>query len=169
MTKPLLTDARIVELLMERKDVSAADFARLTRQGKSKAHGAFSETQVDLTGALGNKYRIICQRHARNALQFAVQILYVDSDENEYRLIRVAGRPTSSHTNELERRAGQPHSQVPRGFRVNRLTERYQLSAYEEDGFAESANDRCSDFDTAIQLLGTLATFIWPIQAPRLL
>ncbi len=45
-----------------------------------------------------------------------------------------------------------------KGGAINRLTERYQLSPHEDDGFAESAAGRFSEFETAFALFCDLAT-----------
>lgn len=166
MTKPLLTDDRIAELLALNKPISAADEQRLRRRGRAKQNRAFSEVQLDVI-ADGRAFRIYAQRHNTNALQFSIQLVYVDADGNEYRLLRLAGR-TGPHTNELERVSGQDPARVTDRFRVNRLTERYQASDYEDDGFAEAAADQFSDFESAFEALRDLGGVTWPTPQGKL-
>ena len=166
VTKPLLTDDRIAELLKAEKPISAADEPRLRRKGRPKQNRAFTEAQVEIV-ADGRRFRIYVQRHNTNALQFSIQLVYVDADGNEYRLLRLAGR-TGPHTNELERVSGQDSARVTDRFRVSRLTERYQASDYEDDGFAEAAGDRFSDFESAFEALRDLGGVTWPTPQGKL-
>ncbi|MCA9831550.1 MAG: hypothetical protein KC495_13845 [Dehalococcoidia bacterium] len=167
MAKPLLTDDRVREILAEPKAITEAEYRSLSRKGRRKSNRAFTEMTLEFTSESG-AFRIHAQRHVSNALQFAIQLMYIDPDGNEYRLLRHAGR-SGPHTNELERQERRADTRVGDRFRINRLTERYQASQYEEDGYAESAGIQFADFDSALRTLCEEAHITWPTQQGQLL
>ncbi len=164
MATPILSDAEVQRLLGLPKQFSQQDGSRLRARGRVKANRAFTEVLAEAQVPDGEShvtFRIYIQRHLRNPLQFAVQLIYVDGADNEYRLLRLSGR-TGPHTNELERLAGTNDAKVMGRFRVNRLTERYQASVYEEDGYAESAAGTFFDFESALVAFCQRAGVTWP-------
>lgn len=169
--KPVLSDARIEALLAVGKSLSGEQRARLLGKGARKRNPAYSEALVDLIGDDGSRFRVHLQRRLGQQNVFSIQLVFVDTDDNEYRLIRLAGRWSSTHTNLLEREAGLPGARLARGFRVNRLTERYQrrVPEVEEDGFAEIADPECQDLVTGFDYFARLAGIRLPNAQPRLL
>jgi hypothetical protein len=135
---PVLTDAEIQALLVERK-VLPNGFKLKQRKSKKIHH---DEHEAVIKGT-DHEFKIITRRSRLNPLDFSV-ILCTMINNKEFRLKRYNGN-SNPHRNFIEKTA-------LKGFHVHTATERYQLAGVEEDWFAVACSGY-SDCKGAFELM----------------
>lgn len=145
------TDDEIDALIKERKPLPAnwRDLIRL------KSKGGHDERDLELTGAVGNKFRVILRKNRKNALDFSVVLaVHIPQSNQLFRLRRYNGN-SHQHTNRIE-------GATFHDFHIHSATERYQEECgWNEDGYAEST-DRYGDFSGAWVCLINDANLVIP-------
>ena len=135
------TDQEIGALVQERKTLPADwrnQFVTRIRRGSKERH-------LDLTGDMGNKFRIIIRQNQFNESSFSVILGVHDPLLNQlFRLCRYNGND-HTHTNEIEKVKVQ-------GFHIHFATARYQRRGLREDDYAEATN-RYKDVNEAFECL----------------
>ncbi len=135
------TDQEIGALIQERKPVPEDwrnQFVTRIRRGSKERH-------LDLTGDMGNKFRIIIRQNHFNESSFSVILGVHDPLLNQlFRLRRYNGND-HTHTNEIEKVKVQ-------GFHIHFATARYQRRGLREDDYAEATN-RYKDVNEAFECL----------------
>ncbi len=107
-------------------------------------------SELDVTGEHGHTFRLIARENNLPLQDFSVILLLIDANGETYILRRNNGEHNSKHTNKWEKEQGLPNTVIERKtFHRHFATERYQLSGYPIDGYAELATDY-HDFDTAV-------------------
>ena len=130
----ILRDNEIKELIAEAKQLPENWRSQL--QTKKKSGFQHEERCFEVTGEVGNIFRIILRRNSINALDFSIILIFRDKDGKEYRLVRYHGKHSSEHTNKWEKEQGQPDHTFGPAFHIHQATERYQESGYHIDGYA---------------------------------
>lgn len=149
----LVSDARITELLAERKP--ALELGRVVPPETQK--GAHRERQTEVIGENGSHFRVIVRQAILDPNDFSVILAYEHPDTTGVFRLRRHNGDSHDHPNRLE-------GSVVRGFHVHVATERYQLAGYREDGYAE-ATDAYRDLAGAAQSLLEATNFDPPAQA----
>jgi hypothetical protein len=110
-------------------------------------------SELEVTGDEGTLFEIRLRQATRDPLAFSAILTALDVDGlRRFRLRRYNGR-SHGHRNPLE---GQ---RLPVGFHIHYATERYQLSGFREDGFAEPT-DRYGNLWEAVSCLIADCTFV---------
>lgn len=125
----IISDVRIAAMISEPKALPEnwrEDLAKLkNRVGRD-------ESEVDLTGANGTRFRIIVSRRHQNADDYTIILLLNSTARPRFRILRYDGSG-HDHSNTLEGNliVSKPH--------IHRATERYQIATHNRrpDGYAE--------------------------------
>lgn len=134
----VLTDQDITDLLEEEKPLPENWETRLRPRRKQGVQHEERQLEVESTG--GKKFRLIARRNRQNTLDFSIILVYEDEEGRDYRLTRYNGKHPSRHTNKYEKRQGLPNESFDPDFHIHLATERYQLSGYAIDGYAETTD-----------------------------
>ena len=148
-------------LVQERKPLASDWRSRMVPRPNQGNH--LGGSALDITGEHGHTFRLIARENNLPLQDFSIILLFIDSDGEGYRLRRNNGEHNSRHTNKWEKERGLPNAVIERGrFHRHFATERYQLSAYPIDGYAEATTDY-HDFSSAVDDLLAKCGFERPI------
>ena len=135
-------------LVQEKKPLSSDWRNRMVPRPDRGNHLGGSER--DIIGEHGHAFRLIARENNLPLQDFSVILLLIDSNGETYTLRRHNGEHNSKHTNKWEKERGLPNAVIERKrFHRHFATERYQLSGYPIDGYAEVTADY-HDFDSAL-------------------
>ncbi len=149
------TDQEIESLVRERK-LLPVNWTRRARLMPKRGH---QERHLDITGDLGNQFRVILRQSTANVLDFsAILAVRVPQSNQVFRLRRYNGR-SHEHTNHIE--GGTFYD-----FHIHHATERYQDRSAREDAYAEPT-DRYGTFQEALRCLLADANFDVPNEQQR--
>ncbi len=153
----LLTDDEISALIGETKQLEPGYLSKLQLRTKP----GHREREMDITGANGTEFRLILRQSLLNVLDFSVILAYSGKSSSQtFRLRRYNGK-SHEHTNRIER-------QTFYDFHIHIATERYQLSGFREDAFAE-VTDRYGDLQGALNCLVQDCGLVLPSNGQELL
>lgn len=155
----ILEDSEINALLTERKTLPDNWRARLKLLPKTDSKHL--QRELEVSGANGNAFRIVCRQSTLNALDFSIILIFKARDGNEFRLCRYNGRHPSEHTNRLEKSNSHENVRFRNQFHIHMATERYQQQGFEIDGYAE-VTKRYSSFATALEEFFRANGFVLP-------
>ena len=140
------SDEEIVKLIEERKVLPNDWRDQLVKKG-----------EVFVDSVDGNRFRIVVQQSDFNSLSFsAVLIVLPPRSSKDFRLRRYNGC-SHRHTNRIEK-------EKIDGFHIHYATERYQLSGYDEEAYAQ-LTDRYTNLKGALRCLLKDANFEEPLEA----
>ncbi len=146
----ILNDVEIADLLSEKKPLPQKWRSRVTVREKQNL--SYRQRELEIMGEKGSLFRLVFRRNTLNSLDFSIILVFIDSEESEYRLIRHNGRH-SEHTNKWEKKHNRSNIRFRNRFHIHRATERYQVEFGAEniDGYAE-VTDKYGSFETALDL-----------------
>ena len=144
----ILDDQEINVLLTDVKHLPTNWRRRL--QPRPKSHFRFSECDFQVQSVSGHSFRIVIRTNRINFLDFSIILIFEDS-EQDYRLLRCNGMHQSRHTHLWEKQHGLANAQFDPAFHIHRATERYQLSGFKIDGYAE-VTTAYADFNEALDI-----------------
>jgi len=137
-------------MIRERKPLPNNYRARVFLRDKRGHKGS----ELDVTGSMGTRYRLILRQSNFNALDFSVILAVNPPDSNRlFRLRRYNGKH-GAHTNKIE-------GDSFYDFHIHQATERYQENGMSEDAFAERT-DRYADIYTALRCMFDDCGFVTP-------
>jgi hypothetical protein len=145
----VLSDSEIQSLLREKKTLPANWESRMKPIPKEGTK--FKQRQYEFTGDDEHSFRLIVRQNVLNIMDFSIILTFIDSDKQEYRLIRFNGTHPSIHTNKVEKRSGAKKYAFRNKFHIHEATERYQLAALDIDGYAVETK-QYNSFDAALGL-----------------
>ncbi len=143
----ILSDEEINDLLKEEKLLPENWKSQL--QLKPKSSYQHEECSFVVKGEKGDDFKVIMRRNKINTFDFSIILIFKDSDSREYKLIRCNGKHSSEHTNKWEKEHGYSEYKFGPAFHIHLATQRYQVSGYPIDGFAEITN-AYHDFNSAL-------------------
>jgi len=148
----VLDDPTIERLIREPKP--SLELARLMSAKRKRGH---RETQVEVEGREGSRFRVIVRQLVLDPLDFSVILAYLPSGSTRaFRLRRHNGN-SHEHSNKLER------TNIRFDFHVHMATERYQVAGFKEEGYAEPT-DAYGDLPGAVAYMLEAAGFEPPTQ-----
>jgi len=148
----VLDDPTIERRIREPKP--SLELAQLLSAKRKRGH---RETQVEVEGREGSRFRVIVRQLVLDPLDFSVILAYLPSGSTRaFRLRRPNGN-SHEHSNKLER------TNIRFDFHVHMATERYQVAGFKEEGYAE-ATDAYGDLPGAVAYMSEAATFEPPTQ-----
>ena len=144
----ILSDAEIAMLVQEKKPLPSDWRSRMVPRPNQGDH--LRSSALDIVGERSHAFRLIARENNLPLQDFSVILLFTDSDGETYVLRRNNGEHNSKHTNRWEKDRGLPNAVIERRmFHRHFATERYQLSGYPIDGYAEATTDY-HDFSSAV-------------------
>ncbi len=144
-------DDRQIEKLINEGKPLPADYLHRLRLKNKRGH---RESQLDIMGTDGNRFRIILRSSGYNTIDFSAILAYLVPNSNRvFRLRRYNGR-SHEHTNIIE---GEKFF----SFHIHRATERYQNMGRPEDAYAVQS-EKFNDLDGAVSLMFSQCNFRLP-------
>ena len=148
----VLDDPTIERLTREPKP--SLELAQLMSAKRKRGH---RETQIEVEGGEGSRFRVTVRQLVLDPLDFSVILAYLPSGSTRaFRLRRHNGN-SHEHSNKLER------TNIRFDFHVHMATERYQVAGFKEEGYAEPT-DAYGDLPGAVAYMLEAAGFEPPTQ-----
>ena len=162
----ILKDTEIADLIAERKPLPASWRPRLRTR---KARPGYRESELEVKGDSGHKFKIIIKENPNLPNDFSVILVFLDTETTaKWRLKRHNSPCSFPHTNWIEFRQGLPNSRFENVPHIHTCTERYQEQGSHEDLFAETTEDY-TDLEGAITSLVKNCGFVsdGPVDEPQ--
>lgn len=136
----VIPDEQIAAMITEAKPLPATWLQRLASLKPSTGN---YESEVEITGSEGTRYRIVVRRNRTYANNFYIILMADLHGQTDFRILRYDGN-SHSHVNRIER------NRFDFKFHIHQATERYQIKTFGEvpDGFAYETS-RYHDIGTA--------------------
>lgn len=139
----ILVDKVIDSLINEEKHVDKQITLADIKFKHEKGHRRYDK---EITGVNKSIFILKIRQNEKNPLDFSVILAYHIANSNKvFRLRRYNGK-SHNHSNCLEK------TQIKNTFHIHYATERYQISGFQEDGYAQ-ITDRYSDLDGALKCM----------------
>lgn len=144
------SDQDIENLVREPKPLPQ-DYRTRVRLKDKRGH---KEQELDISGTLGNQFRLILRQSNFNVLDFSIILAACPANTNlVFRLRRYNGK-SHEHTNLIE-------GNTFYDFHIHEATARYQELGTWEDAFAEQT-DSYADYHGAVQHMLSVCGFVMP-------
>ncbi len=148
----VLDDATIERLTREAKP--SVELTQLTPSKRKRGH---KETQLEVEGAEGSRFRLIVRQLVLDPLDFSVILAYLPGGTTRVFHLRRHNGNSHEHANKLE------GTGIRFDFHVHIATERYQVAGFKAEGYAEST-DAYGDLPGAVGHMLEVAGFEPPTQ-----
>lgn len=155
MSRPIITDSQIADLIGERKVLQRDWLSRL--DPRPKAHAFHLERELTVSGVNGNQFKLFVRQNIHVPNGFTVGLRWVAGDGTQVVLRRYNGN-NHQHTNHLEKRQGQVECSFRFRFHIHIATQRYQENNLPIEGFAVISSDY-STINAAMHLMIADASF----------
>lgn len=143
-------DQQIGRLINEKKPLPTDYLLRL----RLKTKRGHRESQLDILGSGGNRFRIILRSSDYNTIDFSAILAYLVPNSNRvFRLRRYNGK-SHEHTNIIE-------DERFFSFHIHKATERYQNMGRSEDAYAVQS-EKFNDLNGAVSLMFGQCNFRLP-------
>ena len=130
----ILSDDEIVKLVVEVKPLPT-NWRQKAHPKIAPKHG-HNRAELSISGVAGTRFIVKTRQSQGDSSDFSVILLFVDTDNTEYRLRRYNGLHRARHTNKLEYKQGLADARFGSCPHIHEATERYQLAGESIDGFA---------------------------------
>ncbi|MBA3420894.1 MAG: hypothetical protein H0U12_03210 [Thermoleophilaceae bacterium] len=148
----VLDDTTIERLTRESKP--SLELAQLMPAKRKRAH---RETQLEVEGREGSRFRVIVRQLVLDPLDFSVILAYLPSGSTRVFRLRRHNGSSHVHSNKLE------GTTIRFDFHMHTATERYQVAGFKEEDYAEPT-DAYGDLPGAVAYMLEVAGFEPPAQ-----
>lgn len=150
MADIILNDMEISNLIKERKEFPR-NYEILFQTKDKKGH---REQEIALPRSDGSQFKVILRQNQINLLDFSLILGYMPPKTTALIRLRRYNGKSHQHTNKIEK-------EIFYDFHIHQATERYQISGFDEDGYAVTSSD-FTDIQSALNCLVKDCSIVLP-------